>query len=163
MNQTFNPMRNILILICIVISILSCNNKHPEPISDWDAISPKTYYEIDIFTDLPIYGKWEVISTSGGKTGDGYTQDFDYLLMKPNGIFGLLKDDELIVSGKIKFDSIISQPLPPSLPVISFSSDKSMNIQILNDSIKYVQFVSDTLNLIAPCCDRYNTHLVKVE
>jgi len=153
-------MKNILLASIVLLSILSCNNKHPEPVSDWDAISPKTYYESDHFEDIPIYGKWKVISTSGGKTGTGYEQDFDYLVMKPNGIFGLLKNDVLMLSGKMALET--GDPTRP-LPFISFSSEKEMNIELLSDSLKFVEFVSDTLNLIAPCCDRYNTHLVKID
>ena len=128
-------MKNLFLLFAVTFLMLTCKKDQQEPVSPWDSISTQKYYDTDLFTDLPIYGKWEVINTSGGKTGAGYAQDFDYLLMKPNGIFGLLKDNDLIVSGKIKWDSIVSDTILPLWPVISFSPEKSINIQILNDEI----------------------------
>ncbi len=153
-------MKNTFLLIVLIFIGFGCGNKGPEPVSEWDSIQANTYYDTDILENIPIYGKWEVIGTSGGKTGMGYEQDFDFLLMKPNGIFGLLKNNDLITSGKI---SLLPTADSNLIPPISFSPEKKLDIQILFDSIKLVKLVSDTLYLNSPCCDRYNTQLKKVE
>lgn len=154
-------MKNIyyFLAIVLVVNILSCGNKGPEPVSEWDSIQPNKYYDTDILDSIPIYGKWEVISTSGGKMGDGYDKDFDYLLVKPNAIFGILRNDSLLTTGKI-----VIPPNTSQIPLISFDAEKTTDILLLLSNINYrVEFKSDTLNLFAGCCDNFNTHFKKVK
>ncbi|MDP4228352.1 MAG: hypothetical protein Q8910_18525, partial [Bacteroidota bacterium] len=105
-----------------------------------------------------IYGDWRVTGTSGGFTGMGYRKDFDYLVLKPNGIFGIIRNDSLIAFGKM----IVSQDNNGLL--CRFSPEKPAQIELLSDPEKYLNIVSmDSLNLYAPCCDRFNTHLIRVK
>lgn len=104
-------MNNIRLLICtvaIIVCISSCG-KEEENVSLMDHIeniSESTYYDQDPFTeeDSTIYGVWEAISRSQSGIAGTVTleKDFDYLIIKPNGIFGIVTDDTLLTTGKIE-------------------------------------------------------------
>jgi hypothetical protein len=104
------------------------------------------------------YGKWRVIGTSGGYTGEGYEKDFDYLILKEKGIFGILRNDSLIAYGKLVLTQIQGSI------VCKFNPEKSANIELCVDPEKEIKvFNNDTLYLFGPCCDRFNIHLVRVK
>ena len=128
-----------------------------------DEILTTTYYSADIVPDdcQDIYGVWKVTGTSGGFTGMGYKKDFDFLLLKKNGIFGILRNDTLIGYGKLSLLPETSMNLQKDL-FCRFDFEKDADVSLNYDSEKYLQLIGkDTLNLIAPCCDRYNTHFVR--
>ena len=107
-----------------------------------------------------INGIWEVVGTAGGIHGGGYPPDFELLLVKPNAIFGIVRNDSLLASGKIEIQSdTLSDLLVHFIPGDSLPP----TIQILWDYEKYLIVKSDTLVLFSPCCDRYDTILKKVE
>lgn len=128
-----------------------------------DAMSATTYYPNDILnaSHSGIYGKWKVYATSGGFAGNGYTADFEYLVLKPNGIFGVLRHDSLMAFGKISINTQTGTEL-----YVDFEADaRSYNTQInlLQDPEKYIERQgTDSLHLNAPCCDRYDTHLKRM-
>ncbi len=130
-----------------------------------DNIPADKYYATDPLQDDAgqLYGVWEVTGTSGGITGGGYTQDFDYLLVKPNAIFGIVRNDSLLATGKVELqDSTATEPL------VHFLADDTEGntppIQLLQDYEKFLIFQSsDSLHLFSPCCDRFDTHLKKIE
>jgi len=102
-----------------------------------------------------------VVRTSGGFVGSGYTKDFDYLILKKNGIFGIVRNDSLLTSGKLTLLLTIALYMPIGIHC-QFESEKTVNIELCGDPEKYIRLVGkDSLDLIAPCCDRYNTHLIR--
>lgn len=128
-----------------------------------DSISSQKYYQYEeLFAEnLQLYGTWKVIGTSGGFSGQGYEADFDYLVVKPYLIFGIIRNDSLISTGKIE---ILNQDENEFF--VNFKSDQEpekVGIQLIYNSEKYIFFSNDSLTLYAPCCDRYNTHLKKVK
>ncbi len=128
-----------------------------------DTISAQKYYPNEVLSEkyLKLYGIWKVTGTSGGFTGMGYKADFDYLLMKPCGIFGIIRNDSLVATGKI----LIIDQSDKNLR-IDFVSEKDhgkLRIEMLQDSEKNVEIDGDSLSLNAPCCDRFNTHLTKLK
>jgi len=128
-----------------------------------DELPPTKYYAADIIPDQynQIYGIWKITSTSGGFVGIGYKKDFDYLILKKNGIFGIIRNDSLITYGKLTLLLDLDMNLPIGIHC-NFDFEKSVNIELCGDSEKYIQLINnDTLNLIAPCCDRYNTHFIR--
>lgn len=156
---------SILSLSVGLLSFFGCTNDQIEPASQaqFSSIPENQYYEKDIFLGnaTMLYGKWKVIGTSGGFHGGGYQPDFDYLLIKPNAIFGIVRDEELITYGKIK---VLTDPDYELL--IQFQSEvpaNEINVEIIADSQKFVQFKGDTLHLNSLCCDRFNTHLKRVK
>jgi len=129
-----------------------------------DAIPETKYYSSDIIPEQQsnIYGVWKVVRTSGGFVGSGYTKDFDYLILKRNGIFGIVRNDSLLTSGKLTLlPDLTMSPVNKGIHC-KFESEKTVRIELCGDSEKYIQLVGkDSLDLIAPCCDRYNTHLIR--
>ena len=127
---------------------------------------PQTkYYSTDIIPDQysNIYGTWKMADTSGGIIGKGYKKDFDKLVLKKNGIFGIVRNDSLISYGKLTLLPIIDMGIQYKL-FCRFDFEKMVNIQLYHDVEKYIQLITkDSLNLVAPCCDRYNFHLVRVK
>lgn len=128
----------------------------------YENLAADTYYPNDILNaqHTGVYGKWKVYATSGGLAGNGYTADFEYLLLKPNGIFGILRHDSLMAFGKIAVNNQTATQL-----YVDFEADAQSYapaIQILQDPEKYMELNSDSLHLNAPCCDRFNTHLKRM-
>lgn len=87
----------------LLLTLISCDKDDPKDNDLLDAIAADKYYNTDIISDSNqiIYGHWNLSLTSGGFGGEGYRSNFDEMLLKPNGIFGLVKDDELIIAGKL--------------------------------------------------------------
>ena len=145
-------------MACVFL-MASCQKKN-DTVQTFDSISTGTYYQSEILTAqyAPAYGTWSVYGTSGGFGGWGYPKDFDKLLMKPNGIFGVVRNDSLLTYGKI----IIKTQTTQGLLVEFVPKTQVQGIDLLEDNEKYIQVNSDTLQLTAPCCDRFNTHLKRL-
>jgi hypothetical protein len=144
----------------LVILIYSCrkDNLDKTDFKVVDSIPTNRYYSSDIMPDnnKEIYGNWKAIGTSGGIAGGGFKVDFGYLILKANGIFGVIRNDSLIAFGKM----VLSHEEGSLL--CSFDFDKPARIQLYYDPEKYLQLIHhDTLNLIAPCCDRYNIQFIR--
>lgn len=102
------------------------------------------------------YGSWKAVSTSGGFDGKGFSLDFDRLVMKPNGIFGILQNDSLIAYGKLVLEK------KGEMLNCKFIFDGKAKIELANDYEKFFYLTHpDTLVLTAPCCDRYNVKLAR--
>ncbi len=128
-----------------------------------DTIPATKYYPSDIIPEQPsdIYGVWKVVGTSGGFAGRGYTKDFDYLILKKNGIFGIARNDSLLTSGKLTLLPGLDMYIQNGI-YCKFESEKMVQVELYVDQEKYIQLVNkDSLDLISPCCDRFNTHLVR--
>ena len=159
-------MKNIKIILVYVILFLSLTGCKTEELylKKLDVIPADKYYSTDILPDSAkiIYGTWKALQTSGGIAGTSYKPDFDYLLLKPNAVFGIVRKDSLIAYGKLTL--LIDKSLHLNNSVLcKFDFDKTAQIELMADNEKYISIVNnDTMNLIAPCCDRYNTQLVRV-
>lgn len=102
------------------------------------------------------YGNWKAVRTWGGFDGSGFTLDFDHLVLKPNGIFGILQNDSLIAYGKMVLEK------KGEMLNCKFIFDGKAKIELANDYEKFFQLThGDTLILTAPCCDRYNIKLAR--
>lgn len=128
-----------------------------------DSISSQKYYPSEILNGnyVAVNGTWKVIGTSGGFAGSGYTPDFNYLIIKPNGIFGIIRNDSLITMGKIVVKNQTDKELYVDL--VSDKDPDLVKVGIVHDSEKYIELHTDTLYLNAPCCDRFNTHFKRVK
>jgi hypothetical protein len=143
-------------LISLVLSVTNCGKTDYESIYLED-IPANKYYSKDNMPDSykNVYGTWKFIASSGGFHGGGYGKDFDYLVLKRNCIFGVIRNDSLLAYGKLVLMADNEGLL------CTFEADKSSKIELLNDSEKYLELNRDTLNLHAPCCDRYNINLIR--
>ncbi|MGE5357175.1 MAG: hypothetical protein ACM3PT_13160 [Deltaproteobacteria bacterium] len=151
----------IFYLSWILISIISCN-KNDGIESRWEIFNnfPKNkYYSHDIMPEkyLDCYGLWDVYGTSGGFSGGGYAKDFDQLILKKNGIFGIVRNDSLIAYGKMILQTENNGEL-----LCKFKFEDPININLYHDNEAYIKLDgTDSLTLSAPCCDRYNIHLIR--
>ena len=93
---------NSIIILIISFFAISCQTGNIS-LKLLDEVSTTKYYSSDIIPESyqAIYGIWKVAGTSGGFAGTGYTKDFDYLILKQNGIFGIVRNDSLITFGKL--------------------------------------------------------------
>jgi hypothetical protein len=155
-------MTKILILSLFITLLTGCKTVEVS-LNMMEEIPETKYYTSDIIPaqQADIYGVWQLKSTSGGISGRGYTKDFDYLILKKNGIFGIQRNDSLVAFGKLT--------LLPNIATIyinavycKFDFDKASAIELYGDSEKYIYLANaDSLDLISICCDRYNTHFVR--
>ena len=165
-------LKTVIALIVMAITssfFFSCNEDEDQTpqngvglLALLDHIAEDEYYSTDDLTaEVDLNGIWEVDRTSGGFHGGGYEKDFDHLLVKPNGIFGLEKAGELMASGKIQ-----RQSRTDDLISVAFEHDfllDSAFINLMFDNVKFVTVSNDSLDLISDCCDRFDTHLIKTE
>lgn len=93
--------------ICIIslLLVFSCDKGSSLLI---DPISDTRYYQNEILTDsyLKLYGKWQfsyIYDDAGIVIGPGkIAPTYDYLEIKRYGIYGKIKDNKIIESGKIE-------------------------------------------------------------
>lgn len=146
---------NLYLVSLIMILLTSCIKYQYLTIEE---IPTREFYSSDIMPDSlqTLYGSWNLISSSGGFTGGGNGKEFDKLVFKSNGIFGVIKDRTLIAYGRITLTH------KTHATEVNFISIKSSEIDLCADPVKTIHFISnDTLNLNGPCCDRFNLHLVR--
>lgn len=158
-------IKNLLLIILFLFAATNCQKE-----DNWknystllDLISSQKYYPTEILNDkhVAINGVWKVIGTSGGIAGTGYTPDFNYLIIKPNGIFGVVRNESLITTGKILIKNQSVDELYVEL--IADTDPGQVMVGIVQDSEKFIELHSDTLDLIAPCCDRFNTQFKRIK
>jgi hypothetical protein len=119
------------------------------------------YYKTDplVGPNAQLYGVWEAVGSSGGLHGGGYALDFDFLLFKPNAIFGVVRNDSLVAWGKL---DILEDPAFDLLfNFVPEGDPQASGVHIMHDRQKFAVFRSDTLFLNSPCCDRLNTVLAR--
>ena len=152
----------ILLFLLSVFVLTSCKTEEVS-LSKLDGVSTTRYYSTDVIPELynTVYGEWKVVGTSGGLSGIGFEKEFDYLILKKNAIFGIIRNDSLITYGKLTLLPYLDMKIQNGL-LCKFDFEKSINIELSGDSEKTIRLVNkDSLDLIAPCCDRYNTHFIR--
>ena len=153
----------VLIIACTSLLWLcgSCeqdNSKRASALSDMDKTS---YYASEIFVERhqSIYGKWKLYAVSGGFTGNGHDLNFDFLEVKPYGIYGFIRNDSLLEYGKIIPKN---QDLKINMLDVEFIKDEYPEA-FFDDPFKLIYFEgNDKLHLNSPCCDRYNYHFKRI-
>jgi len=140
------------ISLSIIISLLMLSFLSSEA-QLMDTISKNHYYKKEIFDAKyrNIYNEWELKRITGGIGGDGYDADFDRLRIDSIGIFRIYRNDSLFIYGKI---TLVNQT-DEQLMVIFDADTVSGGIQFW-DFYKYINVGDSTLELLAPCCDRFN-------
>ena len=140
-------MKKIIYIISLLF-VFSCNK---ESIKDTslliDSISTTKYYPNEIFVNknLKLYGQWQfsyIYDDAGIIMGPGkIAPTYDYLEIKKFGIYGMIKNNKIIESGKIV---VVKQD--SSLFEINLKPDKIDSIT--NESWYYVFFhENDSLKL----------------
>jgi hypothetical protein len=152
----------IIIIVFLFFHFTGCKTEDSS-LNTLDGIQPTLFYTTDIIPNqyTGIYGTWEVTSTSGGLNGTGFKKDFDYLILKRNAIFGIIRNDSLITYGKLTLLPEITLYYADYV-YCRFDFEKTTNMELYADPEKRIRLVNnDSLDLMAPCCDRYNIHLIR--
>lgn len=139
---------------------MGCKNEDSS-LNILDSIKPTMFYSTDILPNqfTGIYGTWKITGTSGGLTATGFKKDFDYLILKRNGIFGIIRNDSLVTYGKLTLLPEITLYYTDYV-YCRFDFEKPTNIELYADPEKRIRLVNiDSLDLTAPCCDRNSIHL----
>ena len=149
------------IILIALMGLCACNDLVDLNI---DNIAKDKYYTTDNISHnfQDFYGKWKLISIFGGFSGQGYKPNFDFLEIKPFGIYGIIKGDSLIESGKIAVDTM---NLKSKYLEVEFISDSIHGSKFLGTfSQRSVEMDSkNKLNLISGCCDAYDHHFERVK
>ena len=103
-------MKRFIYLICF-LSLFSCRKEQELKEQEQSALSlleTTKYYNDEIFTEgnLILYGQWRflyIYDDAGYIAGPGKIDpDYDYLVIKKYGIYGKIKANKVIESGKIE-------------------------------------------------------------
>jgi hypothetical protein len=95
----------------IALLILSSCSKEDEKSLNLDSFKREKYFNDEVLTgdSHNLYGLWKAYNVFGGWSG--YSKpDFDYLEIKPYGIYGIIRNDTLLEYGKISQDTFDAQP-----------------------------------------------------
>jgi len=159
-NMRSRILISVLTIFSIVGALLSCEKSNVDVNSTFGKISKDKYYSEEIFSEQysKINGKWALYSVSGGFTGDGHKPNFEYFEVKEFGTYQFIGNDSTLEYGRIQIEEQTEFGLQVKL--VSEQSTRSF----IFDPEKAVYFISaDSMNLISPCCDRYNYHFVREE
>lgn len=132
-------------VLFLVVFLISCSNDSLRT-SDLqiDSISTTRYYQAEIFSNvnLKLYGQWQflyIYADAGIIMGPGkINPTYDYLEIKKYGIYGKVKDNKLIETGKIE---IIEQELS-QFEIKLIPADKD---SITNSIWYYVTYSNDSI------------------
>lgn len=169
-----------VLFLFILVAIFSCKEDNPVPpipeieeehvciesthhlLSLLDSVPEQKYASSDILAGIhpEICGVWKFLGGAGGLSG-GYFPDFDFLLFKPNSIFGIVRNDSLIVSGKVELAEWSNQN--PRIEFITELEPRDIGILLLSEFSKTVYYYPDSLVLASPCCDRFDEHFVRAK
>jgi hypothetical protein len=103
------------------------------PVS-FDSIPETRFYDKEILSNdnLKIYGKWtflNIFSDAGIAGGPGkISPTYDYLVIKKFGIYGMIKDNKLIESGKAQIIKQVDNQLEIQLNSNRLDSNKFAQI-----------------------------------
>jgi hypothetical protein len=93
-------MKTAYLFVFSILLISSCS-KDEDKTTYLNSLSSDKYFEEEVLTSGSdeLYGLWKASSIYGWS---GYSEpDFDYLEIKPFGIYGLIRNDSLFEYGKI--------------------------------------------------------------
>ena len=113
--------------------------------------------QVDIPADA-IFGKWEMVSSSGGFSGVGYGRDIDFLLIQKDSTFSITRGTSIIATGKFGIaredDNLVAD--------FNCLEKADIEIELCNDRKKYLEFPeTNKMSLNGLCCDSYNLHFVR--
>lgn len=101
-------MKKILVLVlsCIILGTFSCDKDRfaRDLLLLLDHLPSDFHLNSDPFPEQHqgLYGVWAINSISNLYSSTDPDSQFNYLLLKPNGIFGLVADNEIVASGQLR-------------------------------------------------------------
>lgn len=153
-------MKQLLYSVLILALISACSKADCEPIPQNDSKPQTKYYNVEIFSMeyTEVYGTWKFVSLTGSIAGGTYPPIYDFLEIKPYGIFNKIKQGKVIQTGKIK---VIDQT-NDGLHVYFVPENSDTTTTNLTD--QYIHFNgNDEMSVNDPCCDRYSSYFERVK
>jgi hypothetical protein len=143
-------MKKFILILGYFLLTISCS-KNSNEILISDVVNRDRYYNDEIFNNqnLAIYGRWQYLYAFGGFAGTTIEPTYDYLEFVSFGIYGRIKNDQIMDIGKVVIYTQDSIHL-----VIDFEPDDIYNTELLEQAL--IEFKgNDTLMLLDNCVDCY--------
>ncbi len=98
-------MKQIHLLLLSLLFTIGCKHQNDLP-SLRNSLPKDHYYPAEIFNgdNAKIYGKWKFLYKQGGFGGWFLDPTFDFLEIVPFGIYGIIDNDAIQLTGKIQID-----------------------------------------------------------
>ncbi|MCF8231434.1 MAG: hypothetical protein K9J27_04525 [Bacteroidales bacterium] len=149
------------IFIILLVLFAGCEKDNDEKEFLLNNVQVDEYYDSEILNNpyFDMYGKWKLFGITGGIHGNGHELNFDFFTMKKFGIYGFIRNDSILEYGRISIDQQTADTL-----LIRLIPDEDSDNIFMTDNEKYVKLnAKDSLNLVSPCCDRFDYHFERAE
>ncbi len=149
----------------LILLFVSCENKELDTDSYLKKIPSDEYYPKDIIPAAysNIYGFWRISSVFGGIAAIEHEPEFDYLELKRNGIYGIIKNNRLTDYGKIEVDTDFeNDDSELVIKFVSFSPAEYEFGMIVNPKIVNLD-KAGSLELLSTISDGFNYYFVKAD
>jgi len=152
------------LLILPIISIFFLSGCEKESIVFYlDSIDKNKYYNEEI---IPLehqnfYGNWRLLGISGGIMGWGYERDFEFLEVKPIGIYGLIRGDSIFEYGRIELDTFNANN--SHILQIKIHPENNGHYFFPPESQFTIYIHSDSLYMHPPYPDAFDFHFKRIK
>jgi hypothetical protein len=149
-----------ILAAALVVVVLLNSACHSDGRGFFYHINTDLYYNAEIFKDSykDVYGEWVLKAISGGATTDGFSPDFERIIIQKIGIFKMFRNDSLLAYGRINIQEDNDHSLK-----ISFMPDRGLKNIPFYGTDKLLYLREDHLNLFASCCNQHNYHFVRIK
>jgi hypothetical protein len=119
------------------------------------------YYNTEIFNNSykEVYGEWILKAVSGELATQGYSPEFERIVIEKIGMFKVFRNDSLLGFGRI---NVIEEVAEQALK-ISFSPDRGLTTISFYGTDKFLSLRDNHLNLFASCCQQFNYHFERLK
>ena len=152
------------LLFLTLISIFGLSGCEKESVVFYlDSIDENIYYSEEIIPKehQNFYGKWRLWGISGGFMGYGYELDFDFLEIKPIGIYGLIRGDSIFEYGRIELDTFNVNN--SHLLQIKIHPENNGHYFFPPESQFTISIYADSLHMYPPYPDSYDFHFKRIK
>jgi len=152
------------LLFLTFISIFCLNGCEKESVVFYlDSIDKNKYYSEEIIPleHQDFYGNWRLLGISGGFMGSGYERDFDFLEIKPIGIYGLIRGDSIFEYGRIELDTFNVDI--GHLLQIKIQPENNGHYFFPAESQFTISIYADSLHMYPPYPDSYDFHYRRIK
>lgn len=151
--------------LLLFVLVVACSDESVIPESYLGAISSEAYHESEILPDdfQDLYGIWRHTKISGGFAGVEREAPYDYLELKPFGVYGIVRNDSLIEYGKVELFTF-DQGDTGMLQVKFTAEFLTDEYSFMSPPEKFIRLTENrNLDIYSPCCDQFNSHYEKVK
>ena len=162
-------MKHLLILCAALFFLTACDDDNQPAPSETDLLAKLDFLATDNYRTSDtlnqvfpgFYGVWEVTGTGGGFAGTGYEQDFDLLLLKPNHIYGLVRNDSLVAYGELQLNPQANYANLNFVRDENSATDEFINLD--RSSSMAVQLSGNSMTIGQAAFDGFDTYFERVE